>query len=142
MLNQGMQKKQKLWSTEGRAALASLPLAPWTDRRRKDLLSLLAMLDAQLESLNDAVTRVAQEYPGVPLLMSQPGIGAVTALAFVLTLGDVHRFPRGKQVTSYSRIGSSRALLRRKATDGWDQQTRQPALAISSRGSSQHRGAL
>jgi transposase len=59
------------------------------------------MLDAQLDSLNDAVTRVAQEYPGVPLLMSQPGVGAVTALAFVLTLGDVHRFPRGKQVASY-----------------------------------------
>ncbi|WP_433975382.1 transposase [Tunturiibacter lichenicola] len=59
------------------------------------------MLDAQLESLNDAVTRVAQEYPNVPLLMTQPGIGAVTALAFVLTLGDVHRFPRGKQVASY-----------------------------------------
>jgi len=101
MLNQGMQKKQKLWSTEGRAALASLPLEPWTDRRRKDLLNLLAMLDAQLESLNDAVTRVAKEYSGVPLLMSQPGVGAVTALAFVLTLGDVHRFPRGKQVASY-----------------------------------------
>ena len=101
MLNQGMQKKQKLWSTEGRAALASLPLEPWTDRRRKDLLNLLAMLDAQLESLNDAVTRVAKEYPGVHLLMSQPGVGAVTALAFVLTLGDVHRFPRGKQVASY-----------------------------------------
>jgi hypothetical protein len=60
MLNQGMQKKQKLWSTEGRAALASLPLEPWTDRRRKDLLNLLAMLDAQLKSLNDAVTRVAK----------------------------------------------------------------------------------
>jgi hypothetical protein len=59
------------------------------------------MLDAQLDSLNDAVTRVAKEYPGVPLLMSQPGVGAVTALAFVLTLGDVHRFPRGKQVASY-----------------------------------------
>jgi transposase len=40
MLNQGMQKKQKLWSTEGRAALASLPLEPWTDRRRNDLLNL------------------------------------------------------------------------------------------------------
>jgi len=95
MLNQGMQKKQKLWSPEGRAALASLPLQPWTDRRRKDLLN------AQLESLNDAVTRVAKEYPDVHLLMSQPGVGAVTALAFVLTLGDVHRFPRGKQVASY-----------------------------------------
>jgi hypothetical protein len=37
------------------------PLEPWTDRRRKDLLNLLAMLDAQLESLDDAVTRVAKE---------------------------------------------------------------------------------
>jgi hypothetical protein len=37
----------------------------------------------------DAVTRVAKEYPGVHLLMSQPGVGAVTALAFVLTLGDM-----------------------------------------------------
>jgi transposase len=101
MLNQGMQKKQKLWSTEGRAALASLPLEPWTDRRRNDLLNLLAMLDGQLEALNDAVTQVAQQYPDVHLLMSQPGVGAVTALAFVLTVGDVRRFPRGKQVASY-----------------------------------------
>jgi transposase len=59
------------------------------------------MLDAQLDSLNDAVMRVAKGYPGVPLLMSQPGVVAVTALAFVLTLGDVHRFPRGKQVARY-----------------------------------------
>jgi transposase len=28
-------------------------------------------------------------------------VGPVTALAFVLTLGDVNRFPRGKQVASY-----------------------------------------
>jgi transposase len=101
MLNQGMQKKQKLWSTEGRAALASLPLEPWTDRRRNDLLNLLAMLDGQLEALNDAVTQVAKEYADVRLLMSQPGVGAVTALAFVLTVGDVRRFPRGKQLASY-----------------------------------------
>jgi transposase len=101
MLNQGMQKKQRLWSAEGRAALASLPLEPWTDRRRRDLLHLLAMLDSQLEELNDAVTQVATTYPDVQLLMSQPGVGAVTALAFVLTIGDVRRFPRGKQVASY-----------------------------------------
>ncbi|WP_433964604.1 transposase [Tunturiibacter gelidiferens] len=59
---------------------------------------------------------MAKGYPGVPLLMSQPGVGAVTALAFVLTLGDVHRFPRGKQVASYlglaPREHSSRAKQR------------------------------
>jgi len=35
------------------------------------------------------------------LLMTQPGVGPVTAMAFVLTIGEVSRFPRGKQVASY-----------------------------------------
>jgi Transposase IS116/IS110/IS902 family len=33
--------------------------------------------------------------------MTQPGVGPNTALAYVLTIGDVSRFPRGKQVASY-----------------------------------------
>jgi transposase len=34
-------------------------------------------------------------------LMTHPGVGPVTALAFVLTIGPVQRFRRGKQVASY-----------------------------------------
>jgi transposase len=48
--------------------------------------------------------KVAQSLPtkGLPpALMTQPGVGPVTSLAFVLTMGDVSRFPRGKQVASY-----------------------------------------
>src|SRR5215467_10511414 len=33
--------------------------------------------------------------------MTQPGVGPITALAYVLTIGDVARFKRGKQVASY-----------------------------------------
>ena len=33
--------------------------------------------------------------------MTQPGVGPITALEFVLTMGDVSRFQRGKQVASY-----------------------------------------
>ncbi len=33
--------------------------------------------------------------------MTQPGVGPNTALAYVLTIGDVSRFARGKQVASY-----------------------------------------
>ena len=33
--------------------------------------------------------------------MSQPGVGPITALAFAVSLGDVSRFQRGKQVASY-----------------------------------------
>ena len=35
------------------------------------------------------------------LLQTQPGVGAITALAYMLTMGDVSRFPPGKQVASY-----------------------------------------
>ena len=35
------------------------------------------------------------------LLRTQPGVGPITALAFVVTIGDVTRFRRGKQVASY-----------------------------------------
>jgi transposase len=42
--------------------------------------------------------KAAEENPQAKLLMTQPGVGPSTALAYVLTIGDVSRFPRGKQV--------------------------------------------
>jgi len=100
-LNQGMQRKWRLWTAEGRGKLEALSLDRWASQRRHDLLQLLAMLEGQLESLTQAVTEVAETYPSVRLLMTQPGVGPVTALGFVLTIGDVRRFSRSKQVSSY-----------------------------------------
>jgi transposase len=67
----------------------------------EDLLGLLAMLNQQVGMLDLAVQHAAEQKPQANLLMTQPGVGPNTALAFVLTLGDVSRFPRGKQVASY-----------------------------------------
>jgi transposase len=100
-LNQGMQKKRRLWSEAGQQALRALPLAPWASRRREDLLGLLDALDGQIAPLDQAVQHAAEENAEARLLMQQPGVGPITALAFVLTIGDVSRFPRGKQVASY-----------------------------------------
>lgn len=33
--------------------------------------------------------------------MTQPGVGPITSLAFVITMGDVRRFQNGKQVSNY-----------------------------------------
>jgi len=101
MLNKGVQMKRKLWSKAGQKALRELPLDGWAAQRRKDLLSLLAGLNQQVSELDDAVLRAAQQNPKARLLMTQPGVGPITALAFVLTIGDVNRFQRGKQVGSY-----------------------------------------
>jgi transposase len=100
-LNKGMQRKRRLWSQEGLQLLRALPLKPWAACRREDLLALLASLDQQIGKLDRAVLEAAQKNPHARLLMTQPGVGPNTALAFVLTIGDVSRFARGKQVASY-----------------------------------------
>jgi transposase len=100
-MNQGVQKKRRLWSAAGQKVLRELPLKPWAGRRREDLLKVIALLDQQVQLLDLAVAEAAKNDPNARLLMTQPGIGPVTSLAFVLTMGDVSRFPRGKQVASY-----------------------------------------
>lgn len=100
-LNRGVQKKRKLWSEAGQKVLREIPLRPWADRRREDLLKLLAMLNEQVAQLDEAVRKAAEKNENARLLMTQPGVGPVTSLAYVLTMGDISRFPRGKQVASY-----------------------------------------
>lgn len=100
-LNQGVRRKSKLWSQQGRQLLESLPLGPWTARRRQDLLALLAQLEAHIMELNKAVAQEAFRRPAVRLLMTHPGVGPVVGLAYVLTIGPWERFARGKQVASY-----------------------------------------
>jgi transposase len=47
-LNQGLQRKKRLWSEAGQKALCELPLAPWASRRREDLLKMQEELDAKI----------------------------------------------------------------------------------------------
>ena len=100
-MNRGMQKKNKLWSAAGQQALRELPLEGWAGRRRQDWLRLRKSLDEQIGELDQAVEETAQRDKMARLLMTQPGVGPITALAFVVTIGDVTRFRRGKQVASY-----------------------------------------
>src|SRR6185369_12591528 len=100
-LNQGMQKGRSLWSKSGQKQLLDLPLEFWAGTRRKNLLELLKQMDQHMVVLDQAVKKVAEENEKARLLMTQPGVGPITALAYVLTLGDVARFRRGKQVASY-----------------------------------------
>ena len=125
-MNQGMQKKSRLWSVAGQKAFRQLPLVGWAQCRRQDLLQLLVYLDQQIAPLDQAAQQAAEQDPQARLLLSQPGVGPITALAFVLTIGDVTRFPRGKQVASY--LG----LIPREHSSGG----RQRLGAISKQGNS------
>jgi transposase len=100
-MNEGQRRKKKLWNEQGRVQLEGLPLAPWACRRRKDLLELLDRMNPTIEELTRAVEHEARKRPEVKRRMTHPGVGPITALAFVLTIGTPERFSRGKQIGSY-----------------------------------------
>jgi transposase len=100
-MNEGIRRKRGLWTHKGRVQLESLPLPPWTSRRRQELLELLDQFDPRIDELSVAIEHEAERWPEVQRLQTHPGVGPITALAFVLVLGSADRFRCGKQVASY-----------------------------------------
>jgi transposase len=100
-LSQGVQKKRKLWTAAGRAELEQLPLLPYAAARRQQLLGSLDGLEAEIEQLNRRVAEEVAQRPAAVRLQTHPGVGPVTALAVVLTLGRAQRFASGRKVGSY-----------------------------------------
>jgi transposase len=96
-----MQKGRSLWSKDGQKLLRELPLQHWAGERRANLLELLKTMDQKMVVLDLAVKKADEENERARLLMTQPGVGPITSLAFVLTIGDATRFQRGKQIASY-----------------------------------------
>src|SRR5262249_48266630 len=100
-MNEGQRMKKKLWSKQGRGVLEKLALGPWASRRRQELLELLDRMNPKIEELTAAAELEAKKRPEVLRLMTHPGVGPLTALAYVLIIGTPERFPRGKQIGTY-----------------------------------------
>jgi transposase len=100
-LNEGLRCKKRLWREAGRKQLESFRLAPWASRRRRDLLELLDRLNPTIAELTQAIEQEAEKCPEARRLQTHPGVGALTALAFVLIMGRAERFQCGKQVACY-----------------------------------------
>ena len=70
--------------------------------------TLLPVLD-EIERVNEMIkeyderieTMATEKYPETELLTQVPGVGTLTALAFVLTIEDPYRFTKSRQVGSF-----------------------------------------
>jgi transposase len=100
-LNEGVRRKKALWRPAGRSELESLLLAPWASRRRQDLLDLLDQFTPKIQQLTRALEEEAEKRPVTRRLMTYPGGGPLTALAFELVIGTPERFHCEKQIASY-----------------------------------------
>jgi transposase len=66
------------------------------------MLAMIEQLTAEIRRLDREIERLCLErYPETRVLRQVKGVGPITALAFVLTLEDPHRFARSRSVGSY-----------------------------------------
>ncbi len=100
-LNEGLRYKKRLWREAGREQLEAFRLAPWASQRRRDLLELLGRLDSTVAKLTQAIEQEVEKCPEARRLQTHPGVGPLTALAFVWIIGRADRFQCGKQIASY-----------------------------------------
>src|SRR5215469_3317311 len=122
-LNEGLRCKKRLFREGGRQKLESFPLARWASRRRDELLELMDRLNPKIAELTQAVEQEAEKCPEAQRLMTHPGVGALTALAFVLIIGNSERFSCGKQVASYLGLVPLEKSSGESATSGAHHQT-------------------
>lgn len=100
-LNEGLRRKKGLWREAGRKQLESFKLAPWASRRRHDLLGLVDQLNPMIAELTQAIEQAVEKCPEAQRLTTHPGVGPLTALAFLLIIGRAERLQCGKQIASY-----------------------------------------
>ena len=100
-LANGLRRGPGLWSYDGQAKIAFLPLPPHASYRRSALQTMYREMDEEVENLTKQVTEQGSQRSGARLLTTHPGVGPVTALATDVFLGDPRRFADGKALASY-----------------------------------------
>jgi len=83
------------------AHLQALTVAPTLAAELAPLLTLLPPLNATIAAADQRLAELEHTDPSVALLMTAPGIGAVTASALVATIDAVERFASAHQFEAY-----------------------------------------
>jgi len=77
-------------------------LDPATCALVEPLLAMIDVLNAKIAALDDELETFGRErYPATTRLRQIPGVGPLTALAFVLTIDDPARFAQARSVGAY-----------------------------------------
>jgi transposase len=100
-LSHGLRRGHALWTRVGQHTLRALTLTVHAREQRDTLLALYPQLQVPINELDREVAREAEQRAQARRLMTHPGVGAITALATEVFLGDPRRFADGKAVASY-----------------------------------------
>lgn len=100
-INAGVSLRAKLLTKGGRKQLSALRLSAISQQQRDELLSLADELTRRIQQVEQWLEVQAQSDARVQRLQTHPGVGLLTSLCVVHTLGEVSRFTATRKVAAY-----------------------------------------
>jgi transposase len=100
-INAGLSLRAKLLTKGGRQQLSALQLSAISQQQRDELLSLADELSRRIQTVEQWLQTEARSDARVQRLQTHPGVGLLTSLCLVHTLGDLSRFSSTRKVAAY-----------------------------------------
>jgi transposase len=100
-INCGLSLRAQLLTSGGRVRLQELRLSPIAEQQRDELLSLADELSQRILTVEQWLKEQAKSDVRVRRLRTHPGVGLLTSLCLVHTLGDLTRFSSTRKVAAY-----------------------------------------
>jgi transposase len=100
-INAGLSLRAKLLTQGGRKQLSALQLSVISQQQRDELLSLADELTRRIQTVEQWLQTQASSEARVQRLQTHPGVGLLTSLCLVHTLGDLSRFSSTRKVAAY-----------------------------------------
>jgi transposase len=100
-INCGVSLRAQLLTKGGRKQLAELRLSLIAQQQRNELLSLADELSRRIMSVEQWLKEQASQDARVTRLQTHPGVGLLTSLCVVHTLGELSRFSSTRKVAAY-----------------------------------------
>jgi transposase len=101
-INAGLSLRAKLLTKGGRQQLAGLQLSAISQQQRAELVSLADELTRRIGKVEQWLQAEAKKDARVQRLQRHPGVGLLTSLCLVHTLGDSSRFSSLRKVAAYA----------------------------------------
>ena len=101
-INAGLSLRAKLLTRDGRQQLRGLSLSAISQQQREELVSLADELTRRIGTVEQWLKEQAKQDGRVQRLQTHPGVGLLTSLCLVHTLGDVSRFSSLRKVAAYA----------------------------------------
>ncbi len=100
-INAGLSLRAQLLTRGGRKQLAGLRLSVISQQQRDELLSLADELSRRILTVEQWLKEQAKSDARVRRLQTHPGVGLLTSLCLVHTLGELARFSSTRKVAAY-----------------------------------------